>query len=395
MNVTTEVPSRQELIRRASDLVPLLRKNAAWTEENRRMHEETLEGLEAAGMFKMRIPARYGGYESDTQTLNEVLTQLGRGDGAVGWTTSVWTIPGWMVGMFPDEVQDEVYSTPNVRVCGTLSPSAMGTPTDGGLIVNGRWSFISGALHSHWQEIIAMAPSPDGVNPWPVVALVPMSDLEIIDDWHTSGMRGSGSVTTVANDLFVPQERIVPLPLVLQGQTTSKLNADLPMYRSPLLGVANASSLGTVLGMALAAKEEFFERLGERKITYTDYAHQSEAPITHLQVAHACLKIDQAMFHADRVTKLVDSKGVSGEPWSMEERARTRADMGAVMALGKAVVDELSLASGGSSIYNNMPMQRITRDMHAVSLHALMTPSTNFELYGRVLCGLEPNSPYI
>ncbi len=395
MNVTTEAPSREELSRRARDLVPLLQKHASWSEENRRLHEETIEALADAGVFKMRIPARYGGYEVDTQTLNDVLTQLGRGDGAVAWTASVWTIPGWMVGMFPDETQDEVYSTPNVRVCGTLSPSAMGTPTDGGLIVNGQWNFISGALHSHWQEIITMAPSPDGVNLWPVVALVPMSDLKIVDDWYTSGMRGSGSITTVAENLFVPQARIMPLPFVLQGQTASALNAELPMYRSPLLGVANASSVGTVIGMALAAKEEFFGRLSSRKITYTDYAHQGEAPITHLQVAEASMRIDEAQFHADRITKLVDAKSLNGEQWTMEERARTRADTGAVIKLCKAAIDELSLASGGSSIYSNVPMQRITRDMHVVGMHALMVPSTNFELYGRVLCGLEPNSPYV
>lgn len=395
MSTIIEAPSRQELVRRAANLVPLLRKNAAWTEENRRLHKETVEALTDAGLLKLRVPARYGGYESDTRTLNEVMIELGRGDGAVAWTASVWTIPGWMVGMFPDHVQDEIYSTPDVRVCGTLSPSGMATPQGDGMVVNGRWGFISGAQDSHWQEIIAIAPTPDGTAMWPVVALVPMSDLGIIDDWFTSGLRGSGSVTTVAQDLYVPNERIIPLPFVLNGQTASKANADLPMYRNPLLGVANASSAGTVIGMAKAASEVFFERLGNRKITYTDYEHQADAPITHLQVAAATMKIDEAEFHADRVTSLVDAKGATGEPWSMVERARTRADLGAVCRLSKAAVDTLSLASGGSSIYSDVPMQRITRDMHAVNLHALMLPDTNDELYGRVLCGLEPNSQYI
>ncbi|MEV6926505.1 acyl-CoA dehydrogenase family protein [Dactylosporangium sp. NPDC051485] len=395
MTSTTETPTREELVRRAADLVPLLRKHAAWTEEHRRLHEETVEALAGAGLLRMRVPVRYGGYESDTATLNDVMTELGRGDGAVAWTASVWAIPGWMVGMFPDEVQDEVYATPDVRVCGTLSPSAEAKPAQGGMVLNGRWGFISGALHSHWQEVIAMAPTPDGAGMWPVVALVPIGDLEIVDDWQTAGLRGSGSVSTVARDLFVPQRRILPLPAVLQGQTASAANAQLPMYRSSLLGVANASSCGTVLGLARAARENFFERLATRKITYSDYAHQGDAPVTHLQVADATMKIDEAEFHAARVTGLVDSKSASGEPLTLEERARTRADVGAVCQLGKAAVDVLSMASGGSSIYSDVPMQRIVRDMYAVNLHALMVPSTNFELYGRVLCGLEPNSAYI
>jgi alkylation response protein AidB-like acyl-CoA dehydrogenase len=300
-----------------------------------------------------------------------------------------------MVGMFPDEVQDEVYATADVRVCGTLSPSATARPADGGMIVNGQWSSISGAWHSHWQEIIAMAPAPDGVSQWPVMALVPMADLRRVDDWFTSGLKGSGSITTVAEEVFVPQQRILPLHVVLQAQTTSPRNASLAMYRNPLVGVANASSGGVPLGLAKASMDVFLERLDGRKITYTDYDRQRDAPVTHLQVANATLKIDQAEFHADRMTRLVDAKGQHGEPWTIEERARTRADIGAICQLSKAAVDILSAASGGSSLYTHVPMQRILRDVHAVSMHGLNVADTNFELYGRILCGLPPNTPYV
>ncbi|MDI1461462.1 acyl-CoA dehydrogenase family protein [Catellatospora sp. KI3] len=389
------VPTREELVERAASLIPLLRRHGAWTEANRRLHEEVVEALADAGLLRLRVPARFGGYEADTQTLHEVLVQLGRGDASVAWVVSVWAIPGWMVGMFPEETQKEVYSTPDVRVCGTLSPSAMGTPTDGGLIVNGKWGFISGALHSHWQEIIVMAPSPDGVNPWPVVGLVPTSQLQLIDDWHTSGLQGSGSITTVAQDLFVPNERLVPMPMVLAGQSQSPLNAELPMYRNTLLAVANAATGGALIGTALAAKENFLERLPSRKITYTSYEHAADAPVTHMQIAEASMKIDEADWHAQRITKLVDHKGVSGEPWTMEERARTRADIGSITKLSREAVDMLANASGGSSIYTDVPIQRIQRDMLAMSKHAITVPETNFELYGRILVGLEPNTPYV
>lgn len=391
---TTDVPSRAELVGRVSELVPVLRANAAWSEENRRLHEESIEALAAAGVFKMRVPARYGGYESDAQTLVDVGTELGRGDGSTSWVASVYWIPGWMAGLFPDEVQDEVFSTPDVRVCGTLSPSGMAAPTNGGIVVNGRWGFISGALHSHWQEIIAVLVGGDG-PPEPVMALVPITDLEIIDDWHVAGLRGTGSVTTVATDLFVPAERVLPLSAVLTERYASVLNADSPMYRAPLLGAANASAVGTVLGLAKAALEHFLERMPSRKITYTAYESQREAPVTHLRVADASLKIDQAEFHARRVAELVDRKGATGEPWKLEERVRSRADVGAVCQLAKQAVDILATASGGSSIYTSVPIQRINRDIQAINLHALMAPDASFELYGRLICGLEPNTPYI
>jgi hypothetical protein len=53
------------------------------------------------------------------------------------------------------------------------------------------------------------------------------------------------------------------------------------------------------------------------------------------------------------------------------------------------------MASGACGIYSSMPIQRIQRDIQAISLHALNMPIKNLELYGRVLCGLEPNTFFI
>ncbi len=392
--MVTTIPTREQLVRKASDLIPLLRRNAQWAEENRRLPDETIEAMADAGVFKLRRPRRYGGYEADNRTLAEVGTALAQGCGSSSWVASVYWIPTWMTCLFPDEVQDEVFATQDVRVCGTLSPSGMAAPADGGIVVNGKWGFISGAHHAHWQEIIAILTPPDG-EPYPVMALVPMSDLLVVDDWDTSGLRGTGSVSTVAKDLFVPQERVLPLPAVLQGQSASERNADSPVYNAPLLPVAAASSVGAIVGMAKGARDVFLNRLPDRKITYTAYESQREAPITHLQVAEATLKIDEAEFHAHRVTDLVDDKCRDATEWKLEERIRARADTGAVVRRVREAVDVLATASGGSSIYSGIPIQRINRDVQAVSLHALMHPNTNDELYGRVLCGLEPNTSYL
>jgi alkylation response protein AidB-like acyl-CoA dehydrogenase len=389
---TTDVPTRDELVARVESLAPLLRKNGVRAEQDRRLPEETIEALADAGVFKLRTPRRFGGYEADTRTLADVATALGRADGATAWTASVYWIPTWMAGMFPEAVQEEVFATPDVRICGTLSPSAMAVPADGGIVVNGRWGFISGALHSHWQEIIAVLVGGEG-EPMPVMALVPTSELQIVDDWHTSGLRGTGSVSTVAQDLFVPAERFLPLPVVLQGRGPDP--AGPAMYRAPLLPVASASSVGTVLGLARAAGETFLERLPDRKITYTGYDKQADAPLTHRQVAEAELKTDEAEFHVHRLTAQVDDKCAAGAPWTVAERARARADMGAACRLAKEAVGILAGASGGSSVYEDVPIQRIARDVQAVNLHALMNPDTNTELYGRILCGLGPDTLYL
>jgi alkylation response protein AidB-like acyl-CoA dehydrogenase len=392
--VATTIPARDELVCKASDLMPLLRKHASWAEENRRLHDEVVDALADAGMYKLRRPKHYGGYEVDNRTLVDIGTELGQGCGSTSWVTSVYWIPTWMACQFPDEVQDEVFDTPDVRICGTLSPSGMAKPTDGGIVLNGKWAFQSGAVHAHWQEIIAILVPPDG-EPYPIMALVPMSDVLIVDDWDTSGLRATGSVSTVAKDLFIPQERVLPLPVVLAGQSASARNAGSPVYNAPLLPVASASSVGTIIGMAKGARNAFMDRMPNRKITYTGYESQREAPLTHFQVAEATMKIDEAEFHARRLADLVDTKCNEGTEWKLEERAQSRADVGQTVRLAKEAVEIFANASGGSSIYKGIPIQRINRDIQAVNLHALMHPNTNAELYGRVLCGLEPNSDYI
>ncbi|ROP40411.1 alkylation response protein AidB-like acyl-CoA dehydrogenase [Saccharothrix texasensis] len=387
-------PTLEQLKETLSQLVPVLRDKAAWADENRRLHDESIQALADAGIFKLRMPARYGGYEADTRTLVDVSIALGRADGALAWTVSTYWIASWIVGLFPDVAQDEVFTTPDVRVCGAVSPSGVVVPVEGGYVLNGSWHFVSGAWHANWQELATILLRPDE-EPQPVIVAVPMSSLEIVDDWHTSGMSGSGSVTTVAKDVFIPATHIIPMEAAIRPNGVSELNADRPMWRSPTILAGSAATVGMLVGMAKAAYDAFMERIPGRPIRYTDYEHQAEAPITHIQVGTAYMKIEQAEYHAYHAAALVDAKAASGEPWTIAERARVRADEGWATKLAKEAVDLLASASGGSSIYRHEPIQRIVRDIQAISVHPMFSPDSNTETFGRVLCGLEPNTMFI
>lgn len=390
----TQAPPKDELVRRACGLVPLLREKARWMEQNRRIHDDVIDAITDAGILKMRVPVRYGGYESDMGTVVDVLAELGRGDGSAAWTVAVWAISTWMTGLFPDEVQDEMFASPDVRISGILSPGAMAVPADGGFIINGKWSFNTGAQQSTWNTNAAVTPTGDGGFA-PVMVAIPIADLEVIDDWHTSGLRGSGSITTIAKDVFVPAARVLQMGPVLQGQHQSTINANATIFKAPFMPTACATVSAPAVGLAMAAKDAFLERLPGRKITYTSYENQAEAPITHLEIAEAVTNIDEVGFHAHRAANMIDAKSQAGEPWTLEERARVRLDLGAACQRAKEAVDILNDASGGSSIHTDVAIQRIQRDVHALNLHAILHPKTNLELYGRIVCGLDSNTPYI
>jgi 3-hydroxy-9,10-secoandrosta-1,3,5(10)-triene-9,17-dione monooxygenase len=389
---TVMVPTRAELVGRATDLVGLIREHAQWQDEHRILHEEVLRAVHDAGLLKMRVPVRYGGYESDVRTVCDVLAKLARGDGSVGWTIATLTLACTQVGLFPDEVQDEIFADPDVRICGTVTPNGIAVPVAGGVILNGEWHFNSGAPLAQWDMLASLLPTEDGGYA-PASIAVPMTDLTVVDDWYTSGLCATSSVTVSARDVFVPEPRVLPfLPVLLHSQHRSEQNAGSPAWKVPFVAWSAIVASSPALGMARAALELFLERLPGRKITYTDYEHQIEAPLTHLQVAEAAVKADESAFHLHRAADRIDTKVLAGEPWTVQERVLTRMDAGAVCLRAKEAVDILNTASGATSLYSDVPIQRIQRDVQAINLNGVVHPNTNAETYGRMLCGLEPNT---
>jgi alkylation response protein AidB-like acyl-CoA dehydrogenase len=389
-----KIPSRTELVQRVADIVPILKANARLGEQNRRLADDVVEAMIDAGVLRMLVPTQYGGYESDMQTIVDVGIQLGRGDGSPAFCATAWWAQCWAVAHFPDSVQDEVFASPDVRICGTLVPNGKGELTKDGVVVSGEWGFNSGAWHSQWKVLSTFALNPAGEIE-PIACIVPMSDLEMIDDWDVAGLRGTGSVTLVAKDVFIPRARFQWMSEVARQMYGSDRNADSPCYRGPIIGVLSNINTGKQVGLAQAARDAFLERIHHRTIQHTNYQTQADWPVTHLQVAEADLKIDEAEYHARRLASLVDHKNFSNEQYTLRERAYCRVAVGRVSQLCLDAVNIYNMANGASGIYSSMPIQRIQRDLQAISLHAVNMPVKNYELYGRVLSGLEPNTFFL
>lgn len=389
-----DTSSRAGVVARASGIVPVLRAHAAWGDRHGRLADEVVDAMTQAGIFRMQLPVRYGGYECDTRTTAEVGMHLGRGDGSAAFCVAAWWVSTWAISHFPDEVQDEIFSDPDVRICGTFVPAGSGHPVKDGIVVSGEWPFNSGAWHSRWKMLATMIPTPDGSGMEPATAVVPMSELKVVDDWEVAGLRGTGSVTTVAQDLFIPAARYQRLSDVMRQEFGQNSSLGSPIYRGPVVGTLSAVNTGKMVGLAKAAAEEFFGRL-DRPIAHTDYARQRDAPVIHLQVAEAAMLIEEAESHARELAGLVDGRNNADEQLTLRERAYCRVVVGRVAQLCLQAVNIFNLLSGASSTYHSMPIQRIQRDIQAMNIHALNQPSKNLELYGRILCGLEPNTFFI
>jgi alkylation response protein AidB-like acyl-CoA dehydrogenase len=391
--MTATAPDQAEtgVVLAVAELVPLLRDNARRCERERRLCEENLTALAGNGVFRMTSPRRYGGLELDLPDQVRVLAALGRGCGSTAWVASVYSTCAWFAGLFDDRAQDEVFADLDARVAGVFSPTGVLMPVDGGYRLTGRWAFNTGVLHAGWDVLAAVVQGTDTL----LLTLVPVSELSLADDWHPSGLAGTGSNTAEARDVFVPAHRTLPIAGALRGECLSESNRDSPLYRCAFFPFVMANSTGAPLGIAQGAMDAFLERMPGRGITYTHYTVQAEAPVTHLNLADAAVTITAAELLALHTAGTVRDAAMAGRELTERERAAVRGQTAHVVRLARQAVQALSSLSGASSIQDGVPIQRFLRDIQALSLHAALDINTNLEVYGRVIAGVNPNTPFL
>ncbi|WP_329026141.1 acyl-CoA dehydrogenase family protein [Streptomyces sp. NBC_00690] len=386
--------SDTDLVERVRDLKPLIRSHAARAEQQRRVTGEVVEALTDAGILRMNVPHHYGGYQTSLRTQVDALSEVSAACGSAGYMALIQGGTAFIAALFPDEAQDEIFTSPDARVGGTLIPSSKAVPVDGGYVVNGNSPFATGCQDADWHLLTAL----DGTGEGPPKMLwlaIPMTDLEVLDDWNVTGLAGSGSNTVVARDVHVPARRVLPVGPLLEGTFPSQRNSADPFYGMPVMLLFCAWTAANALGLARAALTEFSERIQQRGITYTFYEHQHEAPVTHLQFAEAAMKVSSAELLTADLVKLIESKVANAEPYTTAERARIRGQCGYLARLCKEAGDLIGSASGASSLHREVPIQRIVRDLNALNLHSFVNPSANLELYGRVLSGLDAGTPFL
>lgn len=385
----------QELAERVRDIASLLREHAPRAERMCRPDDACVDALAGAGLFRMTVGRRFGGYELGVGEQFDAVAEIARHCPSTAWVTSIYMEAAYLLGLMSDQAQSDVYAKgPDAKVTAVVAPTGVAKHADGGFLVSGRWAFNSGSAHGNWA-LLALVVAPDDEDPYPALALLPYADLELVEDWDTSGLRGTGSNTVTASEAFVPEHRLMLFADILQGKALSQANSSSLLWRSHPAAFLFAGGLAVAVGLAKGALDEFSTRLPGRGITYSTYPSQQEAPITHLQFAGAHLRVEAAEFHARKAANIVDSAARSGTELSLSDRAQVRGEAGRSVELCMEAVDLLDGASGASSIMSAVPIQRYGRDMRALYRHALLHPPTNQELYGRVLLGLEPNSHFL
>jgi alkylation response protein AidB-like acyl-CoA dehydrogenase len=388
---TASTLDRAELIQRAAKIRPILEQNAEETDRLRHLPEGNVQALKESGLCRLMAPKRHGGFGTDIHTYIAVMAELGRGCGSTSWTASLINVCAWLAGLFPEQAQREIWdSDVEAWIAGSLAPHGQATPIAGGWRVNGRWAWASGCRHAQWAACgIHMKDELGGIANLGL-SLMPMADLAIEDTWYMAGMKGTGSNTLVAKDVFVPEHRFLPYPPAFQGNYRNE-NKDEPVYRTALVPVTILILIGSQLGLAKAALDYVIAKAPTRGVTHTHYSKQTESTGFQILVAEAAMKIETAFLHAFRAADDLDAAAQSGIYPDVPARTRMRADTALVAKCCREAVDILVSAHGTSSLGDWNRMQRIWRDVHVASHHAITEWQVNLEIHGKALLGIEPN----
>jgi len=382
-------PSVQELVAKARELGPLLRKHAAAGEANRRVEEEIIQATSQAGLMRVCTPKRFGGWEMNVRAMLDVSAAIAEGDGGAAWVVNLNNVCCWLTSLYPVKAQDEVFGAdPDARVSGVLNPTATVVKVDGGYRVTGTWHYNSGGWHAQWAVLGMPIVNDAGETIDQGLALFPMSDLERVDTWFVAGMKSSGSICLRAKNIFIPDHRILSVPQAIDGKYPTEMR-DEAFYRSAFVAFLSIILVGPILGLGRAALEFVRQKAGSRTIAYTFFEKQTASVAFQLQLADAAMMIDTAHFHAYRAADDVDGAAARAIYPDLLTRARVRADTGYTVEKITQAIDKLLFAHGSAGFAEASPLQRIWRDAAVASRHAVVLPAVGYELYGKALLGVK------
>lgn len=387
---TATEPSDQELIERARRITPALIARSPQTDKNRRIPDETIRELLDAQLFQLLAPRRFGGFEKSFLTFIDVGIELGRGCGSTAWLFGLLCSHHWILAHFPIEAQKEMYGGKDYAFFPqTVSgKGGIAKQVEGGYIVSGQWSFATGIDFSDWVSCTAPV---DKENPHPLHDrlnfLMPKSDVTVVDTWHTTGMRGTGSHDFVLKDVFIPSHRVLSQGALQSGKSPGR--QALPEYTglaAPYFSVLLASVMPPLLGLTLRSIDEF-TAYTKARVGISGVNHQARAS-TQMKLGYARVRYDAMLRVARGIFEDIERSIAAGEKITGEQRIRHRRDAAYVGDECTKIVESLVSSAGSRSQFEGSPFQQIQRDIHTIRTHVVFDLEDATEAYGRHMLGV-------
>ena len=370
---------RTALLTAARDLSELIEAHADDGERLRRLPMPTVKALADADLMRLCVPAVYGGPEADPMTMVEVIEAVAQSDGAAGWCTMIASTTSSMSSFLPAAAAQEIYGDRSSITGGVFAPNGRGESATrngvSGFDVTGRWPWGSGTQHCRW--VLGGASCDDGTFR---LCWMPQSEITFHDTWHTSGMRGSGSLDYSVDAVFAPAERTIQ-----PGVTQPVVDGALARFPNFGLLAAGVSAVG--LGIARRALDELVDLAQGKKPQYSSRT-LAQSGFTQVEVARADARLRAARAFLLSELSATWATVEAGSPASIEQRIGIRSAAVHAATVAAEVTDVAFTLAGGTAVYDTSLLGRSLRDAHVVTQHIQTAPKLN-ETIGKLLLGLD------
>lgn len=369
------------LLHIARSLEPLIRRHADEMDTARRMPEELVDALYDTGVFRAFTPRELGGLEVDLLEWMELIEELSRINGSVGWNAF---INAGQTSLQPETMR-RILARERWIVAGNVGRAAGAAHrVEGGYRISGRWPFTSGApfathlsmlsiLHDERDQPVL---DPTTQMPSRVMAIVPRSQVTIHDTWDGLGLRSTQSVDVEVEDLFVPDEYISAQLLggPYKGPLFQGLFFILMGHAAHALGIARCAidAFVEVVHTAQARPVRGSSRqarLGQQQ------AHQ-------IAVAKAESLVRSARLFAWDAAGQAWSRALAGQPIEQEHRVLMAQSLIHSARSAKEAVGMLFEQSGTSGVYRGRALERCYRDIATAAQHTLVV-ETSYDSIGQ------------
>jgi indole-3-acetate monooxygenase len=364
----------------ARDISSMARERAGETDRGRRLPDELVAALRDSALLRAGAPLEVEGSELPPGTALRCAEEVARGDASAGWCVSIAITSSLLAAYLHSEAREELFGGGQGIAAGVWAPRGKARPVKGGVAVSGRWSFCSGITHADLLFagcVIDSDARPASERPVPSVVALRKEDLEVLDTWHTLGLRGTGSHDAVADEVFVPAAHVFSL---FDGPVL-----DRPLYRFPIFGFFALSIAAAALGNARAAIDEFLE-LAAGKVGLGSSRTLAERVPTQASAAAAQSALRAARAFYYETIEAAWRAAQHDEPVSVALRNELRLAATHAVRTSAEVVRSMYDFAGGSAIYDDSPLQRHFRDAHTATAHFQVNEASR-ELPGRILLG--------
>ena len=379
----TGVPDRDRgLLEAVQALAPLIAEQRNDFDSGRRLPHEVFAALADAGLFRLWLPKSFGGSELSPFEFMRVVEAASALDGSVGWLVGNGGGMSRIGGYLGEAVAREWFADPRAFVVSSTGAVGTATAVAGGYCLSGRWPFGSGAHHATRFMVLASVRPEDPASSL-LCCYIGRADVTILDNWHVSGLRGTGSCDFEARDVFVPAAHVHPF-LGLQPTQPGLL------YRMPPSSVFAWSICGVPLGIASGAIISFSELACRKSHLGT------KAMLRDRETVQATVGRTRAMLRAAR-TFLIDAMAElmaatdTGGQRLVQARADIRIANAHAAETAMSVIDMLAACAGAAAIFETCALERAVRDVRAAAKHIATSPN-NYVMAGRLALGLDPGT---